>query len=127
MIHLSYIYKPFRLDSWVSKFYKAIGILTPQDINEKNIAKSLRIFLTYTDKRCFFSTQTGNFKLININKDIPPEKQREIFFHELCHLLRHEGYQYKMMPDAFREIQEREAGHFTRYAAVPYHMLQFLD
>lgn len=119
---MSYIYKPFPLDSWVSKLYKRIGIYTPNEINEKAIARAFRIYLTYTEKRSY-SAQNGNFKLINININLSKEKQREVFFHELCHILRHEGYQYKMMPTAFRELQEWDAAHFTRYAAVPFHML----
>lgn len=120
---MSYIYKPFPLDLWVSNFYRRIGILTPGDINERAIARALRIQLTYSDKRCF-ATEDGDFRLININKDLDKLKQREVFFHELCHLLRHAGYQYKIMPAAFRELQERDAGHFTRYAAIPFHMLR---
>lgn len=126
MILMSYSYKPFPLDAWISKFYQEIGIFTPRDINEQYIARSLRIFLTYSEKRCY-STQTGNFKMINIHEGLNPEKKRETFFHELCHLLRHEGNQYAMMPEAFRELQEREANHFTRYAAIPFHMLNLMD
>ncbi|BDG47749.1 hypothetical protein PspKH34_23100 [Parageobacillus sp. KH3-4] len=32
-----------------------------------------------------------------------------------------------MMPEAFRELQERDANHFTKYAAIPFHMLRFID
>lgn len=124
--NLTNIYKPFPLDSWVSKFYRMNGILTPQDINEKAIARALRIFLTYSDKRSY-SAEEGKFKLININKNLDPLKQREVFFHELCHILRHEGHQYKIMPAAFRELQEWDAVRFTRYAAIPFHMLRFID
>ncbi len=31
------------------------------------------------------------------------------------------------MPEAFRELQERDARLFTKYAAIPYHMLKFID
>jgi len=54
-------------------------------------------------------------------------EQREVFFHELCHLLRHCGNQYKNMPKAFRELQEWDAEHFTRYAAIPFHMLKYIN
>ncbi|MFB5166148.1 MULTISPECIES: hypothetical protein [Parageobacillus] len=30
------------------------------------------------------------------------------------------------MPEAFRELQERDANHFTKYAAIPFHMLRFI-
>lgn len=32
-----------------------------------------------------------------------------------------------MMPKAFRELQERDAKHFTLYAMLPYHMLKNYD
>jgi Zn-dependent peptidase ImmA (M78 family) len=119
---MSYIYKPFPLDQWVSRFYQGIGINTPEDISEKAIARALRIHLTYSDKRSY-STEEGYFQLINIHKNLDKIKQREVFFHELCHILRHSGYQYKIMSAAFRELQEWDATHFTRYAAIPFHML----
>lgn len=103
-----------------------MGIYEPNDLQEREIARKLNIFLTYTDHRSY-STQEGNFKLINIHKQMDKMTQREIFYHELCHLLRHEGYQYKLMPIPFRELQEWDAGHFTRYAAIPFHMLGYVD
>lgn len=123
---MSYVYKPFPLDAWVSNFLKKMGIYTPEDIDETKIANDLRIYLIYTEMRSFAKVE-GNFKLININKDLDKGEQREIFFHELCHILRHEGCQYKLMPTAFRELQERDANHFTRYAAIPFHMLGLFD
>jgi Zn-dependent peptidase ImmA (M78 family) len=123
---MSYIYKPFPLDQWVSRFYQGIGIYTPEDISEKAIASALRIHLTYSDKRSY-STDEGYFQLINIHKNLDKIKQREVFFHELCHILRHSGYQYKIMSAAFRELQEWDATHFTRYAAIPFHMLSCLN
>lgn len=126
MILLSYTYKPTTLEKWVSKLYKTMGIYEPTDIEERKIARYLGIHLTYSDKRCF-ARDEGRFKLINISKVLDKETQREIFYHELCHILRHAGYQYKLMPKAFRELQEWDAEHFTRYAAIPFHMLKDID
>jgi Zn-dependent peptidase ImmA (M78 family) len=122
---LSCIYKPFPLDSWVSKLYKRIGINDPNEICERKISYSLGIHLTYSERRNY-ARDEGRFKLININNDQDITAKREIFFHELCHILRHEGSQY-MMPKAFRELQEWDCGHFTRYAAIPFHMLHTVD
>lgn len=122
---MSYTYKPFPLDLWVSRLLKRIGVIEPRDIDEKNIAQALRIYLTYNDKRCY-SYEEGRFKLININKDLEKNIQRERFFHELCHILRHSGCQLNM-PISFKELQEWDADHFTKYAAIPYHMLKYVD
>jgi Zn-dependent peptidase ImmA (M78 family) len=103
-----------------------MGIIKPEDIDLRKIAYTLDIHLIYSEKRCY-SSDEGNFKLININKYLDVQTQREIFFHELCHILRHAGFQYKMMPAAFRELQEWDAAHFARYAAIPFHMLKYCD
>ncbi|BAH44570.1 hypothetical protein BBR47_35930 [Brevibacillus brevis NBRC 100599] len=68
----------------------------------------------------------GRFKSITIDKRLTTLVQRERFYHELCHILRHSGRQL-MMPAAFRELQEWDARNFTRYAALPLHMLKNYD
>ncbi|WP_335633115.1 ImmA/IrrE family metallo-endopeptidase [Brevibacillus formosus] len=68
----------------------------------------------------------GRFKSITIDKRLPSLVQREHFYHELCHILRHAGRQI-MMPAAFRELQEWDARNFTRYAALPLHMITVYD
>ncbi|MFC7321066.1 ImmA/IrrE family metallo-endopeptidase [Halobacillus campisalis] len=65
----------------------------------------------------------GRYEEIVINSTKDPLIQREQFFHEFCHALRHVGKQ-TMMPEAFRELQERDARNFTLYAALPYHMIK---
>lgn len=122
---MSYTYRPFPLDLWVSRLLKKIGIIEVGDIDEKRIAQAFRIYLTYNDNRCH-SYEEGRFKLININKNLDKTVQRERFFHELCHVLRHSGCQINM-PLSFRELQEWDAEHFTRYAAIPFHMLKYVD
>ncbi|MFP3467941.1 ImmA/IrrE family metallo-endopeptidase, partial [Leifsonia sp. SIMBA_070] len=66
------------------------------------------------------------FKSITIDKRLPSSIQREHFYHELCHILRHAGRQI-IMPAAFRELQEWDATNFTRYAALPIHMLSSIE
>ncbi|UTW70751.1 ImmA/IrrE family metallo-endopeptidase [Anaerobacillus sp. HL2] len=70
--------------------------------------------------------EIGNYKEIILNSMIDMKEQREDFYHELCHLLRHVGRQM-IMPKAFRELQEWDANNFVRYAAIPYHMLFEFD
>lgn len=114
-------YSPTPLESWVSRFYLSLGIRRPDDLIESRIAKALNIFLMYKDVPSM-SYELGRFKSITIDKRLPAKVQRECFYHELCHILRHAGRQI-MMPEAFRELQEWDARNFTRYAALPLHML----
>jgi Zn-dependent peptidase ImmA (M78 family) len=113
------------LEDWVTKFYKSLNIFYPSDINPLTISRKLGIFLR---ERPFPSTHqvVGRFRCIVIDSRLSNEEKREAFFHELCHILRHVGVQ-SMMPAAFRELQEWDANHFTKYAAIPFHMLRFID
>jgi hypothetical protein len=119
------LYMPTPLESWVSEKYKRMKMLKPEDICEDKIAWIYNIF--YFKKPIpSNSFENGRFKSITIDSRIVPPLQREQFYHEWCHILRHVGNQ-NMMPAAFRELQEYDARNFTRYAAIPYHMLDLYD
>ncbi|TRM08778.1 ImmA/IrrE family metallo-endopeptidase [Lentibacillus cibarius] len=122
---MAYEYRPFQVEKWISRFYYKIGIVNPEDIDERTITKHLGIHLTYKEKRSF-SAEDGQFKLINIDSRLSGQEQREHFYHELCHVLRHYGSQL-LMPKAFIELQEFDAKRFTRYAAIPFDMLKLFD
>ncbi|WP_350346125.1 ImmA/IrrE family metallo-endopeptidase [Heyndrickxia faecalis] len=113
------------LEDWVTKFYSRIGIIKPKQIDITAISRCLRIYVHYKPIYSYFEV-IGRYQGIVIDCREPPEKHREIFFHELCHILRHAGVQ-SMMPKAFRELQEWDARHFVKYAAIPFHMLQYIN
>jgi Zn-dependent peptidase ImmA (M78 family) len=117
-------YQTTELEDWVSSMYKKIGISTPSLINEQKISRYFDIYLKKKPMHSSFHI-FGRYRDIVIDEREPEEKHREIFFHELCHILRHSGIQ-SMMPTAFRELQEWDAKHFTQYAAIPRHMLKFI-
>lgn len=119
------LYYPTLLEQWVSKFYFRFDIFSPEDIDERKICRALGIYLIYKESPCM-SYEHGRFKSITIDTRLSKEIQRERFYHELCHILRHAGRQM-MMPAAFRELQESDASNFARYGAIPYHMLKFFD
>ncbi|GAE26990.1 phage-like element PBSX protein XkdA [Halalkalibacter wakoensis JCM 9140] len=118
-------YKPTSLESWISLRYRQKNIVTPDDLVEDKICFAYNIFLKRWAKPSH-SIETGNFKMISIDTSIDYYKQREEFYHELCHILRHAGRQI-MMPKAFRELQEWDANNFVKYAAIPLHMLRGFD
>ncbi|MED4530943.1 peptidase [Metabacillus fastidiosus] len=113
------------LEDWVTSFYLKIKIRTPDDISEDYIAKQNEIYIKRANIPSRYDV-IGSFRSITI--DIRKDKllQREIFFHELCHILRHSGRQ-GMIPEAFRQLQEWDSCNFVRYAAIPNHMLHFID
>jgi hypothetical protein len=113
------------LEDWLTNFYTRLGILQPHHINIEYIARMNEVFIHRKPTPSFYEF-VGRYKGITIDNRVPAINQREMFFHELCHILRHSGVQ-SMMPAAFRELQERDARNFTRYAAIPFHMLKFVD
>jgi Zn-dependent peptidase ImmA (M78 family) len=119
------LYKTTALEDWVSHFYKRLKILRPQQINEDYIARMYEITINRWKLPSKYLVN-GRFRGIYIDIRKSKDKQREIFFHEFCHILRHAGCQ-TMMPSAFRELQEWDARHFTLYAAIPSHMLRYIN
>ncbi|KAA0560729.1 ImmA/IrrE family metallo-endopeptidase [Rossellomorea aquimaris] len=117
-------YRTTELEDWVSRFYMNLGITTPNSISEERISRFLGIYVKKKPIPSSFHV-IGRYQDIVIDSREPFEKHREIFFHELCHILRHSGIQ-SIMPSSFRELQEWDAHHFTQYAAIPYHMIKFI-
>jgi Zn-dependent peptidase ImmA (M78 family) len=113
------------LEDWVTAFYKRLKIYTPTQINIEYIA---RIYEIYIHRKPLPADHKiiGRYRGITIDTRKSKKVQREMFFHEFCHILRHAGIQ-SMMPEAFRELQEWDANSFVRYAAIPHHMLKFID
>jgi Zn-dependent peptidase ImmA (M78 family) len=118
-------YKTTALEDWVSTLYIRLKIIHPIQINEEYIARIYGIFINRYPLPSYHKV-IGNFRGIYIDSRRQKDEQREIFFHEFAHILRHSGIQ-TMLPAAFRELQEWDARHFTKYAAIPSHMLKFID
>lgn len=119
------LYPTTALEDWVTDFYSRLGIMKPDQIKEETIAKRYAIYL-HKKPRPAFHEIVGRYRGISVDSRVKKTIQREMFFHELCHILRHAGLQC-MMPSAFRELQERDSTHFTKYAAIPHHMIKYID
>jgi Zn-dependent peptidase ImmA (M78 family) len=119
------MYKITHLEQWIFEFYKSLEISSAYGMDLKKICFDLRVFLIYKEisSSCY---EYGRFKSITLDDRLSKQEQQEDFFHELCHLLRHCGDQ-RMMPKAFKELQEAQATTFTMYAALPYFMLKGYD
>jgi Zn-dependent peptidase ImmA (M78 family) len=118
------VYKPTPLESWVSTLYIRKGVIFPGDLSRANIEKAFGFdyYIEYSPAHCVIE-ETPPY--IILDERVPHLKQREQFFHELCHLLRH--IPVPSLPQSFRELQEREARNFVKYAAIPHHMLYLID
>ncbi|QKS70214.1 ImmA/IrrE family metallo-endopeptidase [Paenalkalicoccus suaedae] len=119
-------YYPTDVEKWISAKYKSLSIQQPTDIDLDLIAKHFNIFLTHKPTRSIAFLNT-RLKSINLDPNFSEEEQREIFFHELCHILRHVGYQSKTITKMMKELQEWDANRFMSYAAIPFHLLKGYD
>lgn len=118
-------YTKSALEDWVTQRYYKQHIKTPQDIDKTLIARYYGIYIHYKPMSPRYDVY-GRYRAIVLDSRSTIEEQREQFFHELCHILRHVGHQ-SMMPKAFRELQEWDAHHFTMYAVLPYFMVKQFD
>lgn len=112
-------------EDYVFTMYKRLGIYRASDIDERYIARKLRIYLKETDATSHFE-RFGNYKAIKLNSRLDRKQRRMEFMHELGHLLRSAngvGYVDKML----RNYLEWDARHFEFYAAMPYPMMQQYD
>ncbi|GGC97397.1 hypothetical protein GCM10007216_30220 [Thalassobacillus devorans] len=115
-------YTTTALEDIVTQWYIQHEFFHPEDLDIKDIGWENEISLQFRPIQASY-IRIGNIKSIVVDSRLPNVVQREQFFHELCHALRHAGCQ-SMMPKDFYELQERDAKHFTLYAALPSHMIQ---
>lgn len=109
-------YKETPLEQWITAKYLEHGITDPFHYEIERIADSFGVDLLY--ERCP-SFSDNEDQVIFLNKDADELTARIIFFHELCHVLRHTGDQ-RYMPQMFKRAQEQEADQFVLYAAIPF-------
>lgn len=116
------LYRETELEQWVYHQYHQHGFRQPADLDIDCIAAAFGIDIIYYDHHSFSCNVSG---VIFLNKNLDEIEMRDIFFHELCHVLRHVGDQ-RIMPRLFEQRQEMESGWFQRYAAMPFYMIEQL-
>lgn len=114
---LSY-YKETPLEEWISTKYLDNGIVDANHHDIEHVANAFKVDLLYERCPSFSDNEDG---VIFLNKDADELTARVIFFHELCHVLRHAGDQ-RYMSQPFKHAQEKEADQFVLYAAIPFFM-----
>lgn len=118
-------YKTTALEDYINQRYFRLRLKEPRDININRIAWFYSIYIHHREMPARYDI-FGKYKAIVLDSRCTKEEQREQFFHEFCHILRHVGHQ-SMLPKAFRELQEWDAQLFTMYAALPYYMVREYD
>ncbi|MEN2765794.1 ImmA/IrrE family metallo-endopeptidase [Ornithinibacillus xuwenensis] len=119
-------YQKTELELMLENLYKKHAILSPSDLSIENVAKKLRINIVYMEGAREVALWDEDDAVIFLNPNKPKTIMRKIFFHELCHPLRHYGDQAGFV-DTFITLQERQANQFMLYAAMPFFMIEQLD
>lgn len=112
-------YQETPLEQWISTEYMSHGIMVPEQLDIDHIAEAFGVELIYEVCPSFSDNED---KVIFLNKQTQEVSARLIFFHELCHVMRHAGDQ-RRMPLLFKNAQETEAEQFVLYAAMPFYMM----
>lgn len=107
------------LEDFIRNLYLKIGISKPSEIDINVIAQTLGINLYYGNTTFIFG---NNIVIKRSNK----QQEWIDFAHELCHYLRHTGFQVAMHP-MFIDLQEWQANHFAYHFCVPTFMLEDLE
>lgn len=116
-------YRETPLEQWLSTKYLNCGITEPMHQDIEHIASAFGVDLVYADCPSFSDNED---RVIFLNKNTDEQNARVVFFHELCHVLRHAGDQ-RYMNQQFKQAQEKEADHFVLYAAIPFFMVAKLS
>jgi len=119
------MYNLSRMEKWITNQYLMHNIIEPENLNFDALSIAFEVTL-YRLSLCARYDIYKKRRFIVVDSRCSIHKQREQFFHELCHILFHEGHQSDMY-EPFRKLLEREAERFVLYAALPYHIIKYYN
>jgi Zn-dependent peptidase ImmA (M78 family) len=120
MIDLT-MYHPIEIEEKINLIYKNNGLYSTTNLSIENISSVFKIDVQY-----YVGPSCADWEgdpVIFLDSRLSLEKKREIFFHEISHLLLHVGNQDKMH-SLFKELQENQANSCQLYAAMPIYMFE---
>ncbi|HLT41993.1 MAG TPA: ImmA/IrrE family metallo-endopeptidase [Sphingobacteriaceae bacterium] len=117
------LYRPSETERWISDVYQQNGIYHPRDLSIAAVAEIFNVIIKLYDGPVFAEWEEGSYSFIFLNRNKSLVEQKNEFFHELCHPLRHVGRQNEL-PRLFQELQEMQASKFQLIAAMPVYLIQ---
>ncbi|GGK36876.1 hypothetical protein GCM10010965_32240 [Caldalkalibacillus thermarum] len=123
MLHMYY---KTAFEEKIEHLFKSKGIVQSEDLCLDNLSDIFNIQIVYMPDAPQRAMWDDSLSVIFLDSTKTPAEVREVFFHELAHLLFHEGNQSVMFTD-FRNLQENQAKVFQLYAAMPFFMIKKLD
>lgn len=125
MLNINFeLYKPTELELLMSRHYIDNGIIFPSELTIEAVSKIFNIDIRYYTGPPFaeWEETTNGYSFIFLNCNKHRFDQKNDFFHELCHPLRHVGKQDEL-PKMFQELQEKQAAQFQLIAAMPFYLM----
>ncbi|MDN4078155.1 ImmA/IrrE family metallo-endopeptidase [Paenibacillus polymyxa] len=114
-------YRPTENELLICDLYQTLNINYPHELDIDQIAALWGADIVYYEgKPHAFWNEEGSVIFLNNSDSIP--KQRSDFFHELSHIVQHEGDQGNL-PGLFVDLQETQAWHFSLIASMPHYLL----
>src|SRR5699024_491830 len=111
---------PTFLERRIGEVYKREGILAPHEIDIETICGIYDI--EYHEKAIpSHYILIGGMKFIIVDSRLNEYEKREQFFHELGHILFHEGKQTSFPPEK-QYVQAIEASRFSKYALTAFNI-----
>ncbi|SDC68910.1 protein of unknown function [Paenibacillus sp. UNCCL117] len=117
-------YTTTHLEDFVNLLYFNKGVTKPEQLTISHLSSVLDVTVNFGV--ISFAYEKRGQKIIYINEKLSDDEKRIDFFHELCHIYRHEGNQlnmHKMM----KEWQEWDCFNFSLYASMPIFMVRSMS
>ncbi|WP_426332648.1 ImmA/IrrE family metallo-endopeptidase [Paenibacillus silvae] len=114
-------YEPTEIELLICDLYQVFGINHPYELDIDLIASIWGADIIYYNGKPKAHWEDWG-SVIFLNKNSSLKQQRSDFFHELAHIVRHEGNQDDL-PELFVDLQEIQASNFCLIASMPYYLL----
>ncbi|NMF01151.1 ImmA/IrrE family metallo-endopeptidase [Aneurinibacillus aneurinilyticus] len=118
-------YKPDRVERWIEELYIENGIWHPQDLSMENMVCTFSVCVERWESPSK-SLWSNEKRLILLEQHLKGFALKKAFFHELGHILQHEGDQMTM-PDTYKAFMELDTLRFMKVAMMPFFMLKELE
>ncbi|MGG0757288.1 ImmA/IrrE family metallo-endopeptidase [Brevibacillus laterosporus] len=122
------LYRTTPLEDWITEKYLKNAICSPSDLDINHVAYVFGGEIAYlqTVSHARWIDDGTNVFIVLLDNRLEELEMRSVFFHELCHPLRHCGNQ-RLLPPSLRGLQEEQANAFQLYAAMPFFMVKELE
>ncbi|OMF17006.1 hypothetical protein BK131_03240 [Paenibacillus amylolyticus] len=114
-------YEPTDTELLICDLYQILDIRHPHELDIDQISNLWGADIIYYNGKPKSHWEDWG-SVIFLDKYTSVEQQRADFFHELAHIVRHEGHQDDL-PELFVDLQEIQASNFRLIASIPYYLL----